>query len=55
MSNNVINVKPNWWCCFFMLLFFLSQETWYLDIQHNTAIHIASVEVHDQTEDMCTL
>ena len=26
-----------------------------MNIQHNTTIHISSVEVHDQTEDMCTL
>ena len=26
-----------------------------MDIQHNTEIHILSEEVHDQTEDMCTL
>ena len=26
-----------------------------MDIQHNTTIYIFSVEVNDQTEDMCTL
>ena len=26
-----------------------------MDIWHITAIHISSVEVHDRTEDMCTL
>ena len=25
-----------------------------MDMQHNTAIHISSVKVHDQTEDMLT-
>ena len=26
-----------------------------MDIQHNTEIHISSMKVHDQTEDMCTV
>ena len=34
---------------------FLGQEYLYMDIQHITTIHIYSVAVHDQTEDMHTL
>ena len=26
-----------------------------MDISHSTAIHISMAEVHDQTEDLCTL
>ena len=34
---------------------FLVKEDLYMDIWHSTAIHISSVELHDQNEDMCTL
>ena len=34
---------------------FIGQEYLYMDIWHSNTIHISSVEVHDQTEDMCTL
>ena len=34
---------------------FLGQEDLYMYSQHNTAIHISGVAVHDHTEDMHTL
>ena len=34
---------------------FLVQENLSIESRHITAIHIYSVEVHDKTEDMCTL
>ena len=55
-SNGVINVKPNCWCSFVMFfLQFLDQEYWYMDSHYSIAIHLSSVEVNAQIEDMRTL